>query len=295
MQITPISALFQIPDKNSITALHCTITEVQQARQSGTGNFGPYSYQNGKLADATGQIDCVFKDMQDMQHMRGLNVFMYATQGSKGLKGLSMKTDTYNNQSKRMVVISPGATIQANQQPGAAPAPAPAPYQPPPQQGYQPPPPQQPPYQPPPAQQQFQQPPPQQYQQPPPPAPVPNTTQLIAGQAMGKPRPSHIISKFSHVHLLCWRAAHAEARMAEALKIPMTVEQIGNTASSLFIAATHAASGLIDLNTFPLLEVPPPAQQQQQAPPQQQQLPQQAPPPPQPPPPPTAEDDNIPF
>lgn len=283
MQITPISAVFQIPDKNSIVALHCTITEVQPDRKSGTGQYGPYSYQNGKLTDATGVIDCVFKDMQDMQHMRGQNVFMYSQQGQRGLRGLSMKTDTYNNQAKRVVVISSQAVVQANQQPGGAPPPQ--------QQQYQQPPPQQT-YQQPPPQQQFQQPPPQQqmqFQQPPPQqAPPPQAQQLIAGQAMGKPRPSHIISKLSHVHMLCWRAAVAESKFLLALGITMNDEQVGNCASSLFIAMTHAASGMIDLNTFPLLETKP-----AQPPPQQQQAPPT--PPPQQPPPPPKEDDNIPF
>lgn len=97
-----------IPQLNGMTV------KVVFDRHEGTGQYGPYSLQNGVLADETGEeIKVLFSNLPDAKGLEGAAVNLMATETKKfGFQGVKLVKDEYNGEVKPCIRITKAGYIE---------------------------------------------------------------------------------------------------------------------------------------------------------------------------------------
>jgi hypothetical protein len=252
-----------------IPVLECTLSnayppEVKQKRQGGT-----VTLQRGEITDGQVAYDLVVWDHADISSLIGQPVTLESWNSpQRGLLGVTIKDDTYNNQFKREIHISKTGNIKpagGGQQPQHQPQAQP-------QQHHAPAPPR-------PVAQQPQQ---AQFQPQPQARPAPAHQPRPAGSSgKGVGHVKEHLNRLSNLSLLCWQAVDYEREQLRKAGFTMTEALFQGRWSSMFIESCkngHAAcvpTGVYEVVPFggnsgePEPERkepnPPPAQHQTQA------------------------------
>ena len=103
-----INTITQLPVGSTIDALYVRVDDIRKQYQ-GDGNYGPYSYQNCKCQDNTGNLPLLFKSRDDVSMHNGaiLKAEAYFNKSNE-LKGIAVGRDKNGN---KEIIISKGATV----------------------------------------------------------------------------------------------------------------------------------------------------------------------------------------
>jgi hypothetical protein len=124
MTITTVAQALGLDDKTPIPAIKGRIDKVWP-RRAGTKGQSPYSYQEAKLKDATGEIVLKFSGHEDVKAFEGQDVYILAGTGREGEPiGVFRKTETFRKdgktEAKDLVMVTQNGTIsQSDQAPPA--------------------------------------------------------------------------------------------------------------------------------------------------------------------------------
>lgn len=110
-----------------IPRIEARLDEVYE-RKTGEGQYGPYSFQNGEISDATGKMKVVFANCENMERLRGNTVVFKSMQTAKhGLKGVEVKEGKeYKGKIPIELKVSKAALVVTSQEEGSVQMAAPA-------------------------------------------------------------------------------------------------------------------------------------------------------------------------
>jgi hypothetical protein len=104
----------EFPAGAVVMAVAGEITGLFKIRK-GTGSSGDYEYQNGKLKDATGEIEVCFSKCSQPDSAKGKKVTITSKTTNHGFQGIKIEDDSYEKDGetkhKRILKITPSADI----------------------------------------------------------------------------------------------------------------------------------------------------------------------------------------
>lgn len=210
MRIVPINQILtELQDGEVVPSVRGLITEVYDPN-SGQNDNGPWSFQNLKLKDQSGEIKVKLKDCEPVpKNMKGRTVVIACNDGPHGLTGVKASDDEYRGKTSRILWVTKSAHITLADEPQQQAAPAPQ-SKPATQTGGQ--------------------------AKPPPPRDMPPN-----GNGHHGPEPVKVrLNKLANLYLRCLDAGMYVAKTYEEhTQCPMPPEQFQTCVSSLFIQATR--------------------------------------------------------
>jgi len=120
VNVTIISGLAAVSKDTPVFSVTGTISNLGR-RNEGTGKWGPYSFQDATISDASGSFKLTFKNLPDQAHLNGQQVTISLNQQNKGVT-VGEKEDFRSHQLEKLLQVDgKTAIISAG---GAAPPPA---------------------------------------------------------------------------------------------------------------------------------------------------------------------------
>jgi len=97
MRITTCADALKLDDRATVEGLHGTLEKVFK-RRTGQTSGRDWSFQDGIVRDATGEITVTFNNHPDVSPWKGREVYLLSSVGAKGTyKGIFRKTDSYTD------------------------------------------------------------------------------------------------------------------------------------------------------------------------------------------------------
>ncbi len=125
MNHTTIAEVATLANKMPIEAISGVLTKVWDYKE-GSGQYGPYSFQNGELKDSTGVIRVTFSNHPDMKRFVNQLIILSSYAGDRGLSGVMADDNTYENKTTRQIKVTKTANIEVANGQNNAPAAPPA-------------------------------------------------------------------------------------------------------------------------------------------------------------------------
>ena len=111
MKVTTIAEALQQEEGLPIPAISGTLVALFK-RTAGESSMGAYSFQNGTLKDATGEMRITFKDRDEVSpSLRGKKITLLSYQGDKGWSGVKTKSEEYKGVTSRVLWVTPTAEL----------------------------------------------------------------------------------------------------------------------------------------------------------------------------------------
>lgn len=100
-------------DKNIGKKIDSALVVVKKVfdRKTGVGDYGPWSMQSGFISDGTAECKVLFKNRDDVSALEGSVIELKSTQSKKGLNGLTIKQDTYNDVVSLVLDVTSSAKV----------------------------------------------------------------------------------------------------------------------------------------------------------------------------------------
>lgn len=111
---TPIKDILKMPDKAPIYLVRGKLIHLYE-RKSGKTNDKEWSFQNGTLKDATGEIKVTFAGCPEVtQNWRNLEITLEAKEGKKGWTGVYTRDEEDDKQQKRRIIwVTPTGILES--------------------------------------------------------------------------------------------------------------------------------------------------------------------------------------
>lgn len=113
LQPFPISQLGSMVDKQPIGCVQGVITQIWKAKKGTTASTGnPWSIQNVVLRCHDGEVKLWVKDREEISMgWKNRTIRVECNQGEKGLTGLYVYDDDFNNKVERKLKVTPSANV----------------------------------------------------------------------------------------------------------------------------------------------------------------------------------------
>jgi hypothetical protein len=132
--VSNVAQLATLAKDTQVTSIAGTISNIGR-RNEGTGKYGPYSFQDATLTDASGSIPLTFGNLPDQAHLNGQSVTFMLGRTGRGVSVIE-KENYRSHQLEKILKIDgknativPGQIVQSAVTTATVPQPFPTPAQ----------------------------------------------------------------------------------------------------------------------------------------------------------------------